>query len=902
MKKVNIITWLLNQNLNMIVSIRLYYKFGFLILLFYSRILPAQSTQDSLNYYFYGIFDSINPTTEFLLNKGFIYHERLGPFLLGQAQSLPDRIIETDAYKWRNTYYYSKNSQVKQGIFFPEATDLFPEVPLSDPNVQIGIIFINGNYIEPDTIESYLNLEKYKLYKNVPDTIVNIFSISNTRSKVYNKYVIYKIDPNMFFTNSADSIIGVSINFDDGLGFSDYPIIPTDIKVSYLFPGYKKIIFKLLTTSGSYISNSEIYISDINNYLTQEGTVEATLSDGSTSTGKYKAWLGCDSILDKPVIVVEGFDYRNEIIFDDVFQKYRSAKNGNDLILGDLLNNGYDFVSFQFSKNNDYIQNNAQVLKSLIKHINNNKNGHFENIIIGESMGGIISRIALAQLEQEGIDHETGLFISFDSPQGGANIPLSIQSWPENLRNIELDDIFFFLPEEFRFPLSFFDVGDVLNFADFKDPVANMNSAVISNYSPASKQMSIRHINYPDIINPEYLNLQDYLSAIKYPLESRNISLINGSNNAIGQPFLLDNNYIDLDYGITCIAKFTCKALVSPINTNGFKSSEIRLKFGCGWFSYSPINEKSSFDFFDKPYDNCPGSTKSFKVLNNVIPTFVPTVSSIDLDKSLLDGVYGLDYYDEASDNLQRHKKYIIEHNLSPFDDIYAADKNTNHIDFEAVGSLIPSIEEKEIMFNDFYIQNKIIKSEWIRQYYGKNTITVGRDVNIWNDKEIDNSNVKIDANAKVDLTAGNSILFLPGTIVSQGASLHAHIESRDCPPAPQAAPMVAVERQVNVFQQGTSAKDLKAVVKSIESDTFLVFPNPAENTIQIQLSLDEQSQVEIRLYNEFGNLIVSNNLGLVPKGEMTHTLNINNLNPGVYLLCCNINGKNNSKMLMIKG
>ena len=48
-------------------------------------------------------------------------------------------------------------------------------------------------------------------------------------------------------------------------------------------------------------------------------------------------------------------------------------------------------------------------------------------IVVGASMGGLISRFGLAWMEKEGLQHHTSLFISFDSPQAGAQIPLGLQ-------------------------------------------------------------------------------------------------------------------------------------------------------------------------------------------------------------------------------------------------------------------------------------------------------------------------------------------------------------------------------------------------------------------------------------------------------------------------------------------
>lgn len=86
----------------------------------------------------------------------------------------------------------------------------------------------------------------------------------------------------------------------------------------------------------------------------------------------------------------------------------------------------------------DYVQRNAFVLVELIKKLNAQLalNGSNEKlIIIGPSMGGQISRFALAYMEKQANlnptvpswNHNTKLWISFDSPHEGANVPIGTQ-------------------------------------------------------------------------------------------------------------------------------------------------------------------------------------------------------------------------------------------------------------------------------------------------------------------------------------------------------------------------------------------------------------------------------------------------------------------------------------------
>ena len=71
----------------------------------------------------------------------------------------------------------------------------------------------------------------------------------------------------------------------------------------------------------------------------------------------------------------------------------------------------------------------------MLRYINSIKQGNEPNVVIGPSMGGLITRYALAYMEQQLANtgdnakwnHETRLWVSFDAPHQGANIPFGVQ-------------------------------------------------------------------------------------------------------------------------------------------------------------------------------------------------------------------------------------------------------------------------------------------------------------------------------------------------------------------------------------------------------------------------------------------------------------------------------------------
>jgi len=152
----------------------------------------------------------------------------------------------------------------------------------------------------------------------------------------------------------------------------------------------------------------------------------------------------------KPLIIVEGFDPNEVYGYDIVFKDHNDARGllHRRYELEDILNTyvyeeGYDvyFINFGYENNTQSIEDNAEWLKMAINEINNLKAdcGSVENnVVIGASMGGLVSRWALSDMEEDGQDHETELFISFDSPLKGANVPIGYQGFVKGLAGTKI--------------------------------------------------------------------------------------------------------------------------------------------------------------------------------------------------------------------------------------------------------------------------------------------------------------------------------------------------------------------------------------------------------------------------------------------------------------------------------
>ena len=259
--------------------------------------------------------------------------------------------------------------------------------------------------------------------------------------------------------------------------------------------------------------------------------------------GEYEIFADLQAgTLDKPVIVLDGFDPGDS---RDIAGLYNSLSFGGDNIADIVRDEGFDVVILnapQYTTDgkfidggSDYIQRNAMVLVETIQQINDQKVGNEELVILGPSMGGLIARYALAYMEENNIEHETRLYISFDSPHLGANIPISLQ-YLINYLAVQTGD-----------PLAQALIDDVLG-------------------SPAAKEMLIDHLEAHLLAGSEFEQdptkllpegapdfrdaFQGELNALGFPSNVRNVAMINGAGDGTGtgSPGLeVINTTLDLD-------------------------------------------------------------------------------------------------------------------------------------------------------------------------------------------------------------------------------------------------------------------------------------------------------------------------------------------------------------------
>jgi hypothetical protein len=174
----------------------------------------------------------------------------------------------------------------------------------------------------------------------------------------------------------------------------------------------------------------------------------------------------------KIVIVLEGIDpfdvlgknvgHSASEVYDNVIRVPRIEQ---------LRRYGYEFWVVNWKNSMDDIRTNADHVINMIQDLKQNINTNNQFVIIGASLGGVVATCALTKMEHDNIDHKTRELITFDTPHGGANVPLSIQLFYR--------DIFYLLtPKLFGFKFRF---------------LANYSKIGLD--SKAAKQLLLYHVN-----------------------------------------------------------------------------------------------------------------------------------------------------------------------------------------------------------------------------------------------------------------------------------------------------------------------------------------------------------------------------------------------------------------------
>ncbi len=427
-----------------------------------------------------------------------------------------------------------------------------------------------------------------------------------------------ELPASLWYTNQASNVSSIAIDFADGLGYQT--IAFGQIKnVSYTTAGIKEWKYKLTLTNNQILySHSKIQIDGVpeptptifNRTINQPCSINAFGIDQVEFSGvrPYNGrvanaileidYASTNCVITRPLFVVEGFDSgilgAENVLGENEYRRFRST--ATPFLAGNLNAqlNTYDIIYINFKNSRDYLQRNAYLVEDIIKWVNSIKVGNFPNVVLGQSMGGIIARYALKDMENKQIafpndptwQHKTSLYISHDAPHQGANTPLAIQYFSRHL-----------IKQFVSTPL-----GDMnVNVSGDGAPVTISDLQRLLN-SPGTKQLLIDYItpNF-DFSNPIGDAWKTELRNMGYPQQTRNIAISNSNHCGTQQSFQpLDNLFTFSGNGQTSTLTDFLLQLIPFANTVSAVSLAILFNEPGLLIGILPGNSKFELDFYGK--------------------------------------------------------------------------------------------------------------------------------------------------------------------------------------------------------------------------------------------------------------------------------------------------------------
>lgn len=135
----------------------------------------------------------------------------------------------------------------------------------------------------------------------------------------------------------------------------------------------------------------------------------------------------------RPVLMADGFNTGPS----DLDLSWEHLNRRGYPLLDELRRRRRDVVLIGYDERSASILDNARVATAAIHRALAERLGGERLVVGGFSMGGLVTRYALARLETERIDHQTGVYFSWDSAHTGAWIPLSLQAFAHYIRKLD---------------------------------------------------------------------------------------------------------------------------------------------------------------------------------------------------------------------------------------------------------------------------------------------------------------------------------------------------------------------------------------------------------------------------------------------------------------------------------
>lgn len=371
-------------------------------------------------------------------------------------------------------------------------------------NCVLGTIVYRYFYIKENALrDNLIRFENNTVYDNYvngvwqnpySESIVLAFAPQDT---VFDKDVTFSFPNDVWKTN-----FGGNITFDPGDGKGHRSIFPGAVlSVNYASLGIKDLKFKFRYGSKDYMAHCQIRIIDEQASLGRSGDqwIDRCIMVGKLEA-KLSQYKNNEGLGKQPFIYVEGLDSPLDTVGENGFGRQYASNlfNGPSQFICPMskqILSDYDFYYVDFQDGTATVEDKAKLLCEAIRVVNEIKNVNKPNIVFGSSMGGLVARYCLRDMELSGEYHGTSVLICQDTPNLGANAPLGVLYGVHCIS--EIYDRY------------------VKRFKDLKDNLGELNNLV---HSPAAKQLLYNYIDESgNIDNTEHNRLISKLSSMGFP-------------------------------------------------------------------------------------------------------------------------------------------------------------------------------------------------------------------------------------------------------------------------------------------------------------------------------------------------------------------------------------------------
>ncbi|SES41503.1 esterase/lipase family protein [Actinokineospora terrae] len=134
----------------------------------------------------------------------------------------------------------------------------------------------------------------------------------------------------------------------------------------------------------------------------------------------------------RPVLLADGFNSGPS----DLDELWDGLERGEFPFVSGVRQRGRTLVLIGYDERSESILRNAEAVTAAILRAGAEQIGDARLLVGGFSMGGLVTRYALAKLERQRVDHRVGVYLSYDSPHRGAWVPIALQNLAHFLTSV----------------------------------------------------------------------------------------------------------------------------------------------------------------------------------------------------------------------------------------------------------------------------------------------------------------------------------------------------------------------------------------------------------------------------------------------------------------------------------